>query len=170
MKAFLPILILFCVAEVCLAQTNTRYRIISSNIGSSGSSQTISTSQGTYNVSQSIGQSSVIGTHRNSNYVLRQGYQQPLFNITIVEDVNYNLDVKVYPNPFNQQLTIDFISPIQNDIMVLLNDVSGKLIYSNRFSAAQKIDLQFSTIQSGAYFLKVISGSKHFNSKLIKSK
>ncbi len=170
MKAFLPILVLFCFTQVCLAQTNSSYRILSSNLGSSGSSQTIATTQGTYNVSQSIGQSSVIGTHRNSNYVLRQGYQQPLFNISIVAEVDYNLEAKVYPNPFSQQVTIDFTSPIKNDIMVLLNDVTGKLIYSNNFSAAQKIDLQFNNIQSGAYFLKVVSGSKHFNSKLIKSK
>ncbi|WP_299114855.1 T9SS type A sorting domain-containing protein [uncultured Winogradskyella sp.] len=170
MKTFLPILLLFCFTQVCLAQTNSSYRIISSNLGSSGSSQTIATTQGTYNVSQSIGQSSVIGTHSNGNYVLRQGYQQPLFNISIVTEVDYNLEAKVYPNPFNQQVTIDFTSPIKNDIMVLLNDVTGKLIYSNVYSAAQKIDLQFNNIQSGTYFLKVVSGSKHFNSKLIKSK
>lgn len=163
MKSFLCTLLLFCFVQEFQAQ-----RIISSNIGTSGSSQTVVTSNGTYKISQSVGQSSVIGTHSNSGYVLRQGYQQPTTKAKATTDFDDNLKTKVYPNPFKQKISIIFGDVMQQDISVVLYDIHGRQIHSQEFLPMQDLELHIKDVASGTYFLKVLSGKKHFNTKLIK--
>jgi len=139
-----------------------------SNLGSSGSSQNIVTSNGTYKVSQSIGQASVIGTHFNNGYYLRQGYQQPLSRIKIVKEFSHNLEANVFPNPFKDSITITFSNSMLSNISVMMFDLGGRIIHSEEFLPAQIIKLKINDISSGTYFLKVSSGKNHFNTKLIK--
>ncbi|WP_296381254.1 T9SS type A sorting domain-containing protein [Winogradskyella sp.] len=167
-KTFLFTLVLFCFVQEFQAQENSGYRIVRSNLGSSGSSQSVLTSNGTYKISQSIGQSSVIGTYSNSGYVLRQGYQQPSTNINFITEFNYNLNAKVHPNPFKHSVIITFSSVMRKDISVLMYDVNTKVIHAQEFLPAQQVELRIKDISSGTYFLKVLSGKKHFNTKLIK--
>lgn len=150
------------------AQENSGHRIMRSNLGSSGSSQSVVTSNGTYNVSQSIGQSSVIGTHFKNGYYLRQGYQQPSTKIKVLKEITYELDAKVYPNPFNQVITISFGEAVQHPISVTIFDVNAKLIYSENFSAMHRLQLNLSDFSDGIYMLKVHSDTQFFNTKLIK--
>ncbi|WP_298758038.1 T9SS type A sorting domain-containing protein [uncultured Psychroserpens sp.] len=168
MKNLICILVLFGFSQEFLAQDNSGYRIMRSSLGSSGSSQNVVTTKGTYKVSQSVGQASVIGTHFNNGYYLRQGYQQPLSNIIAVKGHDYNLEAEVYPNPFKESITIAFSNSILKKISVMVFDVDAKLVHSQEFLPAQKIKLKINGIATGTYFLKVISGSKHFNTKLIK--
>lgn len=168
MKTLIYIILLFGCLQDVQAQETSGYRIIRSSLGSSGSSQTVVTTNGTYKVSQSIGQASVIGTHFNKGYYLRQGYQQPLRKINVAGGYNYNLEAKVFPNPFNNSITITFSTSILNDISVILYDVEGKIIHSDYFLPAQKINLKINSISSGTYLLKVTSGRQFFDTKLIK--
>ena len=158
-------LLLFCCVQEFQAQENSEYRIVSSNLGSSGSSQTVVTSKGTYKVSQSIGQSSVIGTYSKNGYVLRQGYQQPLTKVKLTSEFDFSLKAEVHPNPFNQAITITFSDTMRKDISVLMYDVNTKVIHAQEFLPAQQVELRIKDISSGTYFLKVLSGKKHFNTK-----
>ncbi|TPV32897.1 T9SS type A sorting domain-containing protein [Paucihalobacter ruber] len=167
-KTMLLIVLLFGFAQEFQAQENSSYRIMRSNIGSSGSSQSIVTSKGTYNVSQSIGQGSVIGTHSNNGYYLRQGYQQPSSKIKIVKELSYELKANVYPNPFSQIITIRFSETMGSPISVMIFDVKAKLIYNQKFSPRQHIQLNLNDISHGIYLMKVNSKTKFFNTKLIK--
>ncbi|MEW4922980.1 T9SS type A sorting domain-containing protein [Algibacter sp. 2305UL17-15] len=147
----------------------TAYRIIRSNLGVGGSSKIIATSKGQYRVSQSIGQSSVIGTSSRNGYYLRQGFQQPHKRIKIVKNsINNSLNATVYPNPFGDEIAIAFNETIEKELTVLVYDVSGKLIYTRAFSPAKHIQLDLKHLSSGSYLLKAISNGKLFNSKLIK--
>lgn len=167
MKTLLYI-ILICFMQQFHAQENSEYRIISSNLGTSGSSQTVVTSNGTYKISQSVGQSSVIGTHSNNGYVLRQGYQQPTTKAKATTDFEYNLKAKVYPNPFKQKISITFSNVMQQDISVVMYDIHGRIIHSQEFSPMQDLEMHIRDVANGTYFLKVLSGKKYFNTKLIK--
>lgn len=169
MKVLAYFLLIFCFTLQMEAQNSSSYRVVRSNLGSSGSSHTVETSKGRYYISQSVGQSSVIGTHYNNGYYLRQGYQQPTTNIKAVRDLDIELQAKVFPNPFSRLLFISFSETLRNDISVKLFDVNARTIYSNKFSPAQKLELQLHDINSGTYFLKVASGTKQFNTKLIKN-
>ncbi|MBO6880712.1 T9SS type A sorting domain-containing protein [Winogradskyella sp.] len=168
MKAFLSILVLFCFAQHLQAQSNSGYRIIISNLGSSGSAQTVETSNGSYKISQSIGQSSVIGTHYNSGYYLRQGYQQPMHTIKRIRDLDIELCAKVYPNPFSQTLYITFSDVMRNDISIKIFNIEAREIHTQVFLPSQRLELQLQDFSSGTYLLKVTSGRKRFNTKLIK--
>lgn len=167
-KTILFLFLLFGLVYEVQAQENSGYRIMRSSLGSSGSSQSVVTSKGTYNVSQSIGQSSVIGTHSNKGYYLRQGYQQPSIKVNAVKELTYELEAKVYPNPFSQTLTIRFSDAMHKPIFVLLFDVKAKLIYAQEFSPRQHIQLNLNDISHGIYLMKVNSDTKSFNTKLIK--
>ncbi|WP_303319205.1 T9SS type A sorting domain-containing protein [Flavivirga abyssicola] len=171
-KKYVFFLLAICFAYSIKAQQrvdNNSYRIIRSNLGAGGTSKTISTSKGQYIVSQSIGQSSVIGTYSNNGYYLRQGYQQPPSKIKVVKqsDTN-NLFATVHPNPFAQAVTISFTESTTKTISVLVYDISGKLIYSRDFPPSKDIDLDLKHISNGSYLLKAISNGKLFNAKLIK--
>ena len=168
MKALLSLLVLLYFSQQFEAQNNSGYRIISSNLGSSGSSQTVETSNGSYKISQSIGQSSVIGTHYNNGYYLRQGYQQPMQTIKRIKDLDIELRAKVYPNPFSQTLFITFSDEMRNDISISIFDIEARVIHTQEFLPAQRLELQLRDISTGNYFLKVASGRKRFNTKLIK--
>ena len=161
-------MLLFGCLQEYQAQGNSGYRIIRSSLGSSGSSQNVITSNGTYKVSQSIGQASVIGTHYSNGYYLRQGYQQPLTTIKVSKETSYNLEAKVYPNPFKDTVTIAFNSLMSNNISIMMFDLKGRLIHSQEYQPAQVINLKIGDISTGTYFLKVISGKNYLNSKLIK--
>ncbi|NMH89392.1 T9SS type A sorting domain-containing protein [Flavivirga algicola] len=145
------------------------YKIMRSNLGAGGSSRMLFTSKGQYTVSQSIGQSSIIGTYTNNGYYLRQGYQQPPHNIKIVKQSNTNnLLATVYPNPFEQTVSIAFTENMTKAIAVLVYDIRGKLIYSREFQPSKRIDLDLKHISNGSYLLKAISNGKLLNAKLIK--
>lgn len=167
-KTFLFMLLVVCFVQQFQAQNSSQYRIISSNLGSSGSSQTVETSKGRYYISQSIGQASVIGTHYNNGYYIRQGYQQPYNKVKAVKDLDIELRAKVYPNPFSQMLFISFSDTMINDISVRIFDIEARVIHAQEFLPTQKVELQLQDISSGTYFLKVASGKKRFNTKLIK--
>lgn len=144
------------------------YRIVQSNIGMGGTSKTVSTASGKYRVSQSIGQSSVIGTYSKSGYYLRQGYQQPHAKIKVQESNKNQAKAKIYPNPFNQQIFISFDEKTTDNIYVSIYDVAGKLIYFKDFSPSKTIKLNIENLSNGAYLLKATSNGKLFNAKLIK--
>lgn len=168
MKYHIQLLVFVGCIQLSFAQANSQYRIISSNLGSSGSSKTLQTSNGNYKVSQSIGQSSVIGTHYSNGYYLRQGYQQPLTKPKSVEDYSFDLKAKIFPNPFENALIITFNSPILKDISVIIFDINSKIIFNREFLPAQRLELQIDDVANGTYFLRVTSGNHHFNTKLIK--
>lgn len=170
MKKNAFLLLIFCGVLSIEAQNTKSYSIIRSNLGTSGSSKVITTKNGQYSVSQSIGQSSVIGTYSNNGYYLRQGYQQPLNKIKVVKEVfkNDNLIATVHPNPFEQSVFVSFDDEIEKEILVSVFDVAGKEIYSKQFKPSQRIELNLNNLSLGTYILKVLSSDKLFNAKLIK--
>lgn len=170
MKTNLHIVFICCFAISIQAQNSKMYSLVRSSLGVGGSSKVITTNNGKYVVSQSIGQSSVIGTHYNNGYYLRQGYQQPINKIKVVnsEFKTNNLVASVFPNPFEHAFFVSFNENMKQDITVLVFDVTGKQIYSRNFKPQQRISLNLSNMSSGSYLLKVLSNKKIFNAKLIK--
>lgn len=145
------------------------YAIIRSTMGSTGSSKTISTNDGTYYVSQSIGQSSVIGTFSNKGYSIVQGYQQPLFSVRIIGFASgNNLKADIFPNPASHSLNILFKNEITSEIFIVLLDANGRAVLKENFQAANQVKLSLNHISTGIYFLKINSGNKYFTSKIIK--
>ncbi|MFD1615068.1 T9SS type A sorting domain-containing protein [Gelatiniphilus marinus] len=172
MKLYVLLAIVLSFAFSLDAQNSAKsssYNIIRTNLGVSGSSHAVVTKKGTYSISQSVGQASVIGTYSNNGYSLRQGYQQPLSKIKVrLLAQNNDLAANVYPNPFEQSVSIAFAKNTEKDILVNVFNLNGKLIYSKTFAPSQRIDIHFDNLSSGTYLLKAQSNNKLFHSKLIK--
>jgi len=151
------------------SETEMSYSIIRSNIGASGSSKTFITNNGRYIVSQSIGQSSVIGTSSINGYSLRQGYQQPSILADVIKGINGNeLDATIYPNPFQYSIFITFGERITEDVEIDMFDVTGKLIYSKKSPPSQQLRFSITEISNGSYIINVRSSNKRISATLIK--
>jgi hypothetical protein len=159
-------LFFFSILTNGFAQTPTPLR---STLGLSGSSKAIALNGGNYIVLQSIGQLSIIGLNQGSNLSMLQGYiQPPLFYTSSSKFDSNTLQASIYPNPFSKTTTIYFSEEIADCLYVNLFDLYGRNLFSNRYSASQELNIDFSNLNSGLYLVKVQSGSKYLTTKLIK--
>jgi len=146
----------------------TQY-LVRSTLGSSGFSKTITSNQGNYYVSQSVGQSGVIGTSTKNNYTIRQGFQQPPISAQVVElPGQMKLKANVFPNPFLHSIDVIFEELIKDELSVTIYNLSGTLILSEKYSAAQSLNLPLDFLSKGNYIIKIATENKQFVSKIVK--
>ena len=65
-------------------------------------------------------------------------------------DFELESNLKIYPNPFNSQITFDFGNSYEN-VTVLIHDITGKQLYKNSFSGNQLVVNNLSNLPSGMY-------------------
>lgn len=122
---------------------------------SSGNSFSSSSGSITY----SIGQVSYI-TNTGSNGSTSQGVQQP-YEIYVLSssDKITDLNIKVFPNPVNDILTLQYSNYTNEKIDFQILNIEGKLIqFENMTSSEAQID--FRSLASGEYYVKVTDGFK----------
>ena len=84
-------------------------------------------------------------------------------------DVNNGMP-KVFPNPFNNLLTIQCNNSLNEATKVQLTHISGKIILEKYFdpeSSSLTLD-DLSSLSNGLYFLRITSGSNVVTQKLMK--
>ncbi len=143
-----------------------------------GSSNILNIKKNNNSVQQSIGQTSVIGPYQAKNYLLLQGFIQPSVfikskNQNISQNQGKNLNLMnlqgmVYPNPFSESITISFSEEISGNINIEIDDLLGRTVYCNKYSATQELEIGLSNLTSGLYNIKIQTGNKHLIAKLIK--
>ena len=116
---------------------------------------------------QTIGQTSVIGTYDNLSFKISQGYQQAFWARMISEQNSPDFEVSVYPNPFESHFTIRYNG--EGLVSVSIYDVAGKLIYNkdHLFTTPQKM-INVDALSSGVYLVKLQSNKLNYFTKLIK--
>jgi len=65
-------------------------------------------------------------------------------------DFELESNLKIYPNPFNSQITFDFGNSYEN-VTVLIYDITGKQLYKNSFSGNQLVVNNLGNLPSGIY-------------------
>jgi len=146
------------------SQSQARY-----TVGAGGTSEMVISKQKVYFISQSVGQASAIGTFTNSGFTIRQGFQQPPYAFQIGSVFGKgDLKAAIFPNPFQQALHISFREVIKTQIIVVLYDVSGRVVLKESHTAAQLITLPLAHIGTGGYVLQVSAGNKRLSTSLIK--
>ncbi len=75
-------------------------------------------------------------------------------------------EVKIYPNPNRGYFAVEIPSADQHNASVEIYSVGGQLIYKNYFET-NRMNIKLDKYSKGMYFIKVISGVKTYNSKLI---
>lgn len=76
--------------------------------------------------------------------------------------------LKIYPVPAPTVITVEINKPIKGKIMIVISDTEGNII-RNIESAEHKMTINIEDLQSGMYFIKVISGDDIKSVKVIKS-
>ena len=125
-----------------------------------GTSGTISQG-GNITMSWSMGEV-VTTTFENNGVTLTQGYQQGELKVVSInnpEQLQYEL--KAYPNPVVQALTIEVI---ETDKAYKVYHFSGRIMATGKFEQT-KTNLDFTNYEPGTYFLQIEDSKTH---KIIK--
>jgi hypothetical protein len=115
------------------------------------------TSSGTFSVSATMGES-IVNSVTSGNLITLQGFQQPLSGGMVSIDAPLApFSLTVFPNPVQNQLSIDLSGRLEQPIRLQLFDASGRSISDWDFELSQPGFTQRSTEQlaTGMYFLRV---------------
>jgi len=74
-------------------------------------------------------------------------------------------DIKMYPNPANPNLTLEF-EDFKDHFTVILTDMSGRRSFKQKFSNPT-VSINTSNLSSGLYTIEIISGRKKYTDELI---
>lgn len=77
-----------------------------------------------------------------------------------------DISVSVYPNPFQDKITISLENESSN-AKVKLVDITGKQLYNNSFSGNSIEINNLESLNSGIYFLKIEDQNGSFTTKKI---
>jgi hypothetical protein len=77
--------------------------------------------------------------------------------------------LRVYPNPFSENLTVELSSPASQNVTIEIYDNSARLIHNSRFSPGKTIQLtNLGNLQKGIYILKITVSEKIYTVKISK--
>lgn len=153
---------------ICVGSLNAQVKK-RETLGINGLSTFVHTnSNHNYFVQQSIGQMSVINTFDINGYRFRQGFLQPINPSILNSRFDINLEAITFPNPFVNLVKVKFLDPINNDLLVRVFDMYGRLILSKEYQFTQNLEIKIGEIATGVYNLRIDSGNKFMETKLIK--
>ena len=87
--------------------------------------------------------------------------------ITGVNEASQNSGIRIYPNPTNKLLTIDFINTADIEKMTLF-DVQGKIIYETTDFSKPSVAINMQDLNNGVYILKIRNNTGVKNYKVFK--
>ncbi len=71
------------------------------------------------------------------------------------------VQAKLYPNPNNGNFTLNYQLRSNVNADVIIEDVTGKLMYSSKLdSNAKSVIISLTNVRNGIYFVKVMSGKE----------
>ncbi len=109
-----------------------------------------------------------------SYYRLRQIDFNDVFTFSDVVSVNRGKttnSIKLYPNPVKSSVTVDYSSAVNEEILVTITDVTGRVVYTEQNNAAQgenQFNLDLSSLPQGSYFIRLESNSNTSIQTIIK--
>jgi hypothetical protein len=163
MKNLYPLLIfLFVVSNLCQSQVLHREMLSASG--------TTSKSSNGYTVTQTIGQSSIIGNYSSAPFTVSQGFQQSNWARLIFQNENQlSSDIKFFPNPVIDNINFVFTISDMKNLNLLLFDPLGRKIY-NEFANASgnKITYNLQRLPAGTYLALLTNKQLKFYTKIIK--
>lgn len=115
-----------------------------------------------------LGQSSVSGTITSFNGIIRQGFQQPLNDVSTNTNNNHKPDftVIVYPNPVSTVAHISIVSNEADSYKLKLRTMSGIIVWV-RENVLGPTELRKDLLASGLYILEVRNETSISISKVV---
>jgi hypothetical protein len=128
--------------------------------------QEVISSAGGYNVNGGLSVSwtlgeTIIPTFRSQDgtMTLTHGFQQKMIVTSVEENLDLQVDIKIYPNPASDIVNIQFGTPVDGEVVLSLLDSQGKLVKRDIIESAvveKQINLQ--DFPPGIYFIKLTKG------------
>jgi len=66
-----------------------------------------------------------------------------------------NEELKIYPNPANSDITLEFDSDINQNIEIQIYNILGTEVLSKQIFCQKSVSLDVSRLKSGIYFVRV---------------
>lgn len=135
----------------------------------SSQGETARTSNGVV-IRQTISQLSAIGNHRNSNFIVGQGFQQSN-KMKSTSSSGILIKAIAYPNPFIEKVNFKFSSNVEGPIKITIYDVLGRLVFTDEklpINNILTIDNLF--FAEGEYFAKLKANNFTYSTNLLKTK
>ena len=119
-------------------------------------------STGSFSENGSISLSTTVGepaitTLTVGNTILTQGFQQPEYDIevSVIEAKGKALQIKVYPNPTESNITIDLVSDENDTALLIVVDMLGKVLHQQNLSFNTGNAVNLNHLASGQYAFKI---------------
>jgi hypothetical protein len=122
------------------------------------------------------GEMLAVSTISSPQFILTQGLHQPdKFTVGLNEKSSLFNSIAVYPNPFSDQITIDFEPFNPGELRFELRDACGRVVYASNaltaYPGKNQVSISTSNLASGFYLLQQIplnSQSQYGSIPLIK--
>jgi len=107
----------------------------------------------------------------NASYKVLKGSYSVVLNLetpNFIENIYMINEPLVYPNPFNEQVNLEFLSPNMSDVNFAVYDLSGKVVAQlNKIIEQGSHRFTFKPSKPGVYLVKVSDKLSVYNAKLI---
>jgi len=80
----------------------------------------------------------------------------PACNLSVTE-MEKGVDIKIYPNPANDYITVESAYLIENDSYFQVFDLQGRLVISQKLEKIHSQQIALNAIQKGMYIYRIIS-------------
>jgi hypothetical protein len=91
--------------------------------------------------------------------------------IAVVDFLNADDGLKIYPNPTNDIVTIDFLEQLSpQSTLVSLTNVYGQQLSLNQIISKNQVKMDLSKLPSGIYFIGITLGEKTIERKIVLQK
>ncbi len=101
----------------------------------------------------------IISSHSTQTTDITQGFHQPRLKITEVVDLPLDFDIKVFPNPTEQYIQIEFNKKTKNYSFEIF-DVNQKLIIRQDIHNL-KTTIDISQYATAIYFLRILNNHQN---------
>lgn len=110
----------------------------------------------------------VIGENPNCSNTNSISIQQGVSNCTeIQESVLEQLSVNIFPNPFNGEMNITNSNDTTCEYYIL--SITGSVLLKGEVTSHRSLQIDTSNLNSGIYFVKLVSGENSISKKVIKN-
>ena len=95
-------------------------------------------------------------------------YESCYINIVLSTNDIQNEQLKVFPNPFNNEIRIEFPDNEKAKYIMSIYDLSGNLIFATPINQTGHYEINSQSLKTGIYIIQIESDKQIFRQKLVK--